>query len=148
VAKKCWEDFTVGEKINTAKITITDTHLVQWAGLTMDFTPLHMDEEYAKKTILGTRIAHGPLTFAMSAGLVYMTSIYGESIMAWLGVENMRIPSPVRIGDTIGVEAFVKEKRETKSKKRGITIFRFVVKNQNEIEVMSFDFILMMHRRA
>jgi 3-hydroxybutyryl-CoA dehydratase len=114
----------------------------------MDFTPLHMDEEYAKKTIFGTRIAHGPLTFAMSAGLVYMTSIYGESIMAWLGVENMRIPSPVRIGDTIGVEAFVKEKRETKSKKRGITIFRFVVKNQNEIEVMSFDFILLMHRRT
>ena len=49
--KKYWEDFTAGEEVTTQSITITDAHLVNWAGLTMDFYPLHMDEEYAKKTI-------------------------------------------------------------------------------------------------
>jgi acyl dehydratase len=37
----------------------------------------------------------------MAIGLVFMTGIYGDSILAWLGVENMKIPAPVRIGDTI-----------------------------------------------
>ncbi len=48
---KCWDDFEVGDKVVSQGITITDAHLVNWAGLTMDFYPLHMDEEYAKKTI-------------------------------------------------------------------------------------------------
>lgn len=148
MARKCWEDFSIGQQIRTAAITITDAHLVQWAGLTMDFYPLHMDEEFAKKTIFAGRIAHGPLTFAMSVGLMAMTNIFEDSIIAWLGVENMRIPAPVRIGDTISVEAAVKEKRETKSRERGITIFRYVVRNQKETPVMEFDYLLMMHRRS
>jgi len=148
MAKKCWEDFNVGQRVKTASITITDAHLVQWAGLTMDFYPLHMDEEFAKKTVFGGRIAHGPLTFAMSVGLVGMTNIFEDSIVAWLGVENMRIPAPVRIGDTIFVEAAVKEKRDTKSSERGVTIFQYTIKNQKEMIVMQFDYLLMMHRRS
>jgi acyl dehydratase len=51
MASKYWEDFKVGDEVTTSSITITDAHLVNWTGLTMDFYPLHMDEEYAKKTI-------------------------------------------------------------------------------------------------
>ena len=146
--KKYWEDFNVGDKVVTLGITVTDTHLVNWAGLTMDFYPLHMDAEFGKGTEFGGRIAHGPLTFAMAVGLVGMTGIFEDSIVAWLGVENMRISRPVRIGDTIKVEAEVKEKRETKDSRRGITIFRYSVKNQRDEDVMVFDYVLMMHRSA
>lgn len=147
MASKYWEDFSVGDAVTTQSITITEAHLVNWAGLTMDFYPLHMDEEYAKKTIFGGRIAHGPLNFAMSIGLVYMTGIYGDSILAWLGVENMKIPAPVRIGDSIRVIARVSNKRETRHPDRGVMKFSWDVKNQRDETVMSLDYVLMMHRR-
>ncbi len=144
---KYWEDFEIGEEVTTSSITLTEAHLVAWAGLTMDFYPLHMDEEYAKKTIFKGRIAHGPLTFAMAVGLVAMTGIYGDSILAWLGVENMRIPAPVRIGDTITVYAKVIEKRETKDHSRGILKLFWEVKNQKAETVMTLDYILMLNRK-
>jgi acyl dehydratase len=145
--KKYWEDFNIGDKVTTPGITITDAHLVNWAGLTMDFYSLHMDEEFAKKTAFGGRIAHGPLIFAMAIGLASRTDLYEDSIIAWLGVENMRIPAPTRIGDTIRVEIEVKEKRETKDPGRGITILRYTVKNQRGENVMFFDCLQMMHRK-
>ena len=147
MGSKYWEDFKVGEEVITPSITITDAHLVNWAGLTMDFYPLHMDEEYAKKTIFKGRIAHGPLIFAMAIGLVYLTGIYGDSILAWLGVENMKIPLSVKIGDTIRVVAKVREKRETKNSLRGVIKFYWEIKNQREETVMMFDYILMLHRK-
>lgn len=147
MASKYWEDFSVGDTVTTQSITITEAHLVSWAGLTMDFYPLHMDEEYAKKTIFGGRIAHGPLSFAMSIGLVYMTGFYGDSILAWLGVENMKIPAPVRIGDSIRVIARVSKKQETRHPDRGVMKFSWDVRNQRDETVMSLDYVLMMHKR-
>lgn len=145
---KYWDDFEVGDKWVTQGITITDAHLVNWAGLTMDFYSLHMDEEFAKGTPFGTRIAHGPLIFAMAIGLSYIVGFYGDSIIAWLGLENMKIPKPTKIGDTIGVEVEVKEKRETSKPERGIGILTYKVKNQRDEDVMIFDCIQLMHRRT
>jgi len=148
MANKYWEDFKVNDKWETIRITITPAHLVIWAGLSGDFYPLHMDEEFAKKTIFGGRIVHGPLIFGMSIGLVAMTGIFEDSIIAWLGIENMRIPVPVKLGDTIGTEVAVKEKRSTKNPARGITIFTYTVKNQRGETVMLFDCMHLMHRRS
>ena len=142
-----WDDFEVGEETRTSSITVTETHIVNWAHLTMDFYPLHMDEEFAKKTIFKGRIAHGPFTFALAVGLVGSTGIFGNSILAWLGVENMRIPLPVKPGDTLYVVAKVLTKRETKKADRGITVFEYDVKNQKRESVMVFDYLLMMHRK-
>jgi acyl dehydratase len=146
--KKYWDDFKEGEKVKSPAITITESHLVQWAGLTMDFYPLHMDEEYAKQTVFKGRVAHGPLTFAISVGLMFLSNIYEDSIVAWVGLENMTIPNPVKIGDTIHVEATVKEKRSTKNNEKGVIILRYVIKNQKETIVMAFDYIILMHKRG
>ena len=145
---KFWEDFSVGQKITTDSITITDAHLVNWAGLTMDFYALHMDEEYAKKTIFGQRIAHGPLTFALSIGLVGSTGILGDSLFGWIGIENMRVPAPVMIGDTLTVDAEVIKKKETKKSDRGITIFHYTIRNQKGVCVMEYDNVFMMKRQT
>ncbi len=147
IKQKFYEDFQIGEKVTTMSITVTETHVVNWGHFTMDLWPLHMDEEWAKKTAFKSRVAHGPLIFAMAIGMIYITGIYGDSIIAWLGVENMRLPLPVRIGDTIYVEAEVIEKRETKNPARGITKFKWNVKNQRDEVVMTLDYVLMMNRR-
>ncbi len=148
MAEKCWEDFEVGQEVTTASITVSEAHLVIWAGLTGDFYPLHMDGEYAKKSVFGQRIAHGPLTFALSIGLVGSSGVFGDSLIAWIGVENMRIPAPVMIGDTLTVNAKVVAKRETKKTDRGVTVFRYTVCNQKAECVMAFDYLLLMKRRT
>ena len=145
--EKYWEDFEVGEKIETISITITETHIVNWAHLTMDFYPLHMNEEFAKKTAFKGRIVHGPFTFALAVGLVGSSGIFGNSILAWLGVENMRIPLPVKPGDTLHVDAKMLSKRETRKADRGIVVFEYDVKNQRKESVMIFDYLLMIHRK-
>lgn len=145
---KFWDDFEVGQATNTESITITETHLINWAGLTMDFYPLHMDAEFAKKTQFGKRIAHGPLIFSMGVGLMARTNIFGDSIIAWLGVKNMRIPLPIYIGDTIHVEATINEKQPTKKNDRGIINFLYRITNQTGQTVMEFDFLLLMHRKT
>lgn len=145
---KYGDDFHVGDVYTTSSITVTEAHLVNWAGLTMDFYPLHMDKEYAAKTQFGERLAHGPLIFAMAVGLVSMAGFGGDAAIAWMGVDNMRMTSPVKIGDTITVEVEVIEKIPTKKPERGIQTWRYTVKNQRAESVMSFDYQMMFHMRA
>ncbi len=145
---KYWDDFNLGDQITTMGITVTETHVVNWAGLTMDFYPLHMDKEFASKTQFGERIVHGPLTFALAVGLLGRTGVAADSVIAWLGVDNMRIPVPVKIGDTIHVEAQVMQKRETKRNDQGVTVMEYDVRNQRGETVMAFDMKFLMHRRA
>ncbi len=57
-----YDDFQKGMKIISQGITITETHIVQFAELTEDYNPIHMDDEFSKKTIFGIRISHGLLT--------------------------------------------------------------------------------------
>ena len=75
--KKYGDDFKVGELFETAAITLTEAHIVTWAGLTGDFYPLHMDREYAAKTQFGERLVHGPLIFGLAVGLVSLAGIGG-----------------------------------------------------------------------
>jgi 3-hydroxybutyryl-CoA dehydratase len=64
-----YNEITVDEQFSDA-VTVTDAHIGLMAGLTGDFHPLHMDEEYAKTTRFGGRIAHGMLTAALMGGPV------------------------------------------------------------------------------
>lgn len=145
--EKFWEDFSVGDKVTSMAITVTEAHLVTWAGLTMDYYPLHMDKEYAAGTPFKERIAHGPLTFALAVGLMGTTGYAKDSVSAWLGVTDMRIPAPVKIGDTIRLHAEITELRETKNPDQGLTVMRYEVVNQRDETVMTFDMKFLMHRR-
>jgi len=146
--ERYWQDFTLGDMQETWSITITEAHIVSWAGLTMDFYPLHMDEEYARTTHFKSRVAHGPMIFAMAIGLVGSSGFLGSKVMAWLGVEHMRITTPVRIGDTITVFATVIENRETRNQERGIIVFEYEARNQHAETVMKFHNLILFPRRA
>jgi len=145
---KYGDDFQVGDVYTTASITVTETHVVNWAGLTMDFYPLHMDKEYAAKTEFGERLVHGPLIFALAVGLVGSAGFAGDAAVAWLGANNMRMLAPVKIGDTVTVIVEVIEKKPTSRLERGIQVWRYTVKNQNRASVMVFDYTMMFHMRA
>lgn len=148
MADKYWEDFKVGEVQTTSAVTVTETHLVNFASFTGDWYPLHMDEEFAKKTIFGGRIAHGPLIFALANGLMDRSGFLGDAGMAFLGADKLRFQAPVRLGDTIHLEIEVREKRETRKSDRGVTTLELRVNNQKNETVMTVDMTLLMRRRA
>ena len=83
---------------------VTQPGIDAYAELSGDFNPLHVDEEYAKTTPFGSRVAHGPLTFSLCAGLLG-TELPGLGTVA---VSNqISYLAPVFIGDTIRVRVAV-----------------------------------------
>ncbi len=145
---KYGDDFALGERFTTGGITVTEAHLVNWAGLTMDYYPLHVDKEYAATTSFGERLAHGPLIFALAVGLVSSSGYGGDSVVAWLGADNMKMLAPVKIGDTITVTTEVTEKTAGKRSQTGIQRWKYTVTNQRGETVMVFDYTMMFHMRA
>ena len=146
--QKYGDDFKIGDTYKTPAITVTETHVVNWAGLTLDFYPLHIDKEYAAKTQFGERLVHGPMIFALAVGLVSMSGFGGDAAVAWLGVDNMKMLGPVKIGDTVHVVVEVKEQRVTKDPSKGVQVWRYTVKNQRDEAVMVLDYTMMFHMRT
>lgn len=133
-----WEDLEEGDEIHTTGITITEAHLVTWAGLTGDIVQFHLDASYAASTPFGQRIGHGPLTLSVSLGLLTQTG-YMTNVAAWLGTDKVRARKPVLIGDSIRVQARVSETRTTSKPENGIWILEYTTLNQHDDVVMTFE---------
>ncbi|MFO1414995.1 MAG: MaoC family dehydratase [Burkholderiales bacterium] len=100
VAQGRWfDECAVGETFGST-VTITEAHIMLGAGYVADFNPLHVDEEFARKSRFGGRILHGMLTSAMMGGPVGM-HFHGTAI-AYLE-HNARFLAPVRPGDTLTI---------------------------------------------
>ena len=115
-----WEEWEIGAEFESPARTVTEADIVMFAGLSGDYNPLHVNEEYAKTTIFGTRIAHGPLVYAITAGLLFQLHLYDDTLIAFLGFENLKFTGPVKAGDTIHAKVKVLEKRETSRPDRGV----------------------------
>lgn len=146
--ERALEDFAVGDVILTRGRTIEASDLIAFAGLTGDHYPLHIDEEYAKATRFGSRIAHGPLTYAIAVGLVGMTGYYGDGIVALLEIQTLRALKPVQPGDTLSVRAEVEVCEPGDGPRYGTLHVRYSVRNQREEEVMTFLQIMLARRRT
>jgi len=128
-----WEDYEAGEEFVTPGRTIGEGAINIIAGLAGFTLPLFWDEEEAKKTAFGTRIAPGRIILLFMGGLEEQCGFWDEETMvALVGIDKVRITSPVRAGDTLKVYGEVIEKRETKNPNRGIVVHRSVCKNQKE----------------
>lgn len=132
-----WEALRTGDRISSTGLTVTDAHVVGFAGLTGDIVSLHLDEERAGKTQFGQRIAHGPFTLSASLGLLTQTG-YFNNVVAWLGLDGVRATRPVLIGDTISVRAEVREARPSKNPRNGVWTIDYTVVNQRDETVMTF----------
>ena len=126
-----WEDWEIGKEYVSASRTITEADIVHFAGISGDYNPLHIDEEYCKKTIFGTRIAHGPLVYSIAAGLLFQLHLYDDTLIAFLGFDSLKFTKHVIAGDTITARISVLEKRETSKPDRGVMKRSLKVYNQN-----------------
>ncbi|MBI3824875.1 MAG: MaoC family dehydratase N-terminal domain-containing protein [Candidatus Rokubacteria bacterium] len=144
-----FEDCLVGDRVIGPARTITETDLVQFAGLTGDWNPLHTDAEYARGTEFGDRIAHGMLVLAVASGLLYRagaSAALPQETIAFAGVDRVRFVAPVRIGDTVHVETEVKEVREIDGERGVITASHRVV-NERGATVLTFSGKILARRR-
>ena len=106
---KYLEDFQIGETFHSPAKTMTDAHFLFFAGMTGDQHPIHYDDEYAKTTRFGKRVAHGLLLTALTAvGASTLSSVLEGSMVAFVE-QSARFLKPVVIGDTITPELEVSE---------------------------------------
>lgn len=123
-----FEDFTIGDRFKSPGRTLTDAHFLFFAGLTGDDHPLHYDDEYAKKTRFGKRLAHGLLLTSLTAvGASTLSPIIEESIVAFVE-QRTRFLAPAFIGDTIYPEHEVVGLERKRS--AGLLTLRVALKNQ------------------
>ena len=143
---KYFEDFVPGDTYASRGRTVTETDIVNFAGLSGDFFPLHVDEEFAKTTPFGRRVAHGALIFSISTGLSTQMSLLTDSLIALYSIEKMRFTKPVFAGDTIRVSRKVTDVL-ARGADRGVVTFSVTVRNQREEPVLVFSDRLVVRRR-
>jgi acyl dehydratase len=124
----------VGETVESAGRTIGEGDINLFAGLVGDFTPVHIDESFAKTTPHGTRIAHGPHSMATAIGMATHTGLFGERVIGLVNI-NWDFAGAVKIGDTIRSRVTVEEVRPTSKPGRGLATYGFQVLNQNDEQI-------------
>ena len=110
MSELAYEYIKVGDEASLAR-TITEAHVVNYAGITGDMNPLHLDAEYAAHSMFGERIAHGMLVAGLISA-VLGTQLPGPNCI-YLG-QDLKFVAPVMIGDTIKVVVTVTDKRDEK----------------------------------
>jgi len=130
-------DVPVGKKVRLAK-TVSESDVYLFAGITGDLDPNHVDEEYASKTSLGGRVAHGALILGYSSAASTRILEDFERPMVSVGYDRVRFLKPVRLGDTLTIDyeiSAVDEKRER-------IISKIEITNQREELVLVADHIM------
>jgi acyl dehydratase len=126
-----FEEFQVGDSVTTAARTVTETDIVAFAALSGDWTAIHVDKEYAATQMFGERIAHGLLGLSIASGLAVRLGFIEGTVIAFMGLD-WKFRGPIKIGDTIHVEATVAETKAMPRLGGGIVTFNVELLNQRD----------------
>ena len=149
---KYFEDMKVGDKCVSVGRTITETDIVNFAGISGDYNIIHTDAEYAKNSIAGERLAHGLLAMVVASGL-YTRTIYGMkmtgSLTALTEVRSWKFKKPVLIGDTIHVAVEITEIIDARPESSsGKIVMKRAILNQRDEVVQVGEYVLLIKKRG
>jgi 3-hydroxybutyryl-CoA dehydratase len=141
-----YEDLMPGDHYATAGVSVTEAHVVGFAGLVGDLFDVHMDEEFARAQGFPGRIAHGLLGLSMADGLKTRCPVrlMGVATLGW----SWSFRAPILIGDRIHARLKVHAMRLTRRGDRGIVKLEMQIMNQNGHVVQEGSSDLMVRRRA
>jgi 3-hydroxybutyryl-CoA dehydratase len=132
---KYFDDFVIGEESKTAGRTITETDIVNFAGITGDWNEIHTNAELAAQGHFKQRIAHGALIFSIATGLSVRMGQTNDTVIAFYGLDRLRFIKPTFIGDTVHVRQKVEGKTERDEYSGIITMLNEVINQRNEVVV-------------
>ncbi|HLF25941.1 MAG TPA: MaoC/PaaZ C-terminal domain-containing protein [Anaerolineae bacterium] len=138
----CFEDLEPGLKVTSAGRTVSESDIMQFAGLSGDWNAIHIDAEYAKTSIFGERVAHGLLGLSIASGLAMQLGFLDRMVEAFTTLD-WKFRGPIKIGDTIHMTAEVAGKRAMPGgKSGGFVTFKIVVKNQRDETIQRGEWML------
>lgn len=127
VFDRYYDELAVGDCATYGGVTVSEAHVVGFAGLVGDHYPLHVDEEFAKTTRFGRRIAHGFLVLSACSGMFPMKP---GVVVAFYGMDDVRFLAPTFLGDTIHCRQEVIAKRD--KAEGGVVSVRTAIVNQRD----------------
>ena len=137
--RKYFEELEIGETLTTARRTVTEADVVNFANISGDYFYAHVDEIGARESIFERRVAHGYFIIAAAAGL-FVDPAPGP-VLANYGMEGLRFVKPVFIGDTIQVKLTCKQKTPKYGTDQGVVAWDVEVSNQNQEAVALYTIL-------
>ncbi len=137
-----FEDFAVGQEMETAGRTVTEADIVTFAGLSGDYNLIHTNAEYAAHYIFGKRVAHGLLVQSIAVGLMVQSGVIEGTVLAFRELTT-KFSLPVFIGETIHVAAEVVETKALRRVGGGNVTIKYGVINQEGKTVQRGEWIML-----
>ncbi len=149
--RKHFDELEIGESLLTARRTITEADIVNFANLSGDHFYAHVDKIGAAESFFGERVAHGYFVVSAAAGLFVDPGV--GPVIANYGMENLRFIEPVKIGDTLQVRLTCKRKtakpqKSTEDKPVGVVEWAVEVLNQDKQSVALYSILTLVARRV
>jgi oxepin-CoA hydrolase / 3-oxo-5,6-dehydrosuberyl-CoA semialdehyde dehydrogenase len=148
--RKYFEELEIGETLHTHRRTVTESDVVNFAGVSGDFFYAHMDDIAAKDSIFERRVAHGYFVLSAAAGL-FVDPAPGP-VLANYGLEGLRFVKPVYIGDTIQARLTCKQKTAKEDREgeipQGVVSWDVEVTNQAGEPVAVYTILTLVRRLA
>lgn len=144
-----FEEAEVGELRTAGPYLVSKDEIIEFAQR-YDPQPFHINEEAAARSVFAGLTASGAHTFAILISLLSKTQPYSLRVLAGLGFDELRLPTPVRPGDELGLEVTILDKRESRSSPdRGIIRNQIYLRNQKrEIALQCIGNVLVARRPA
>jgi itaconyl-CoA hydratase len=145
---RCFEDFAVGDVYcHPLGRTITETDNVWFTALTMNTNQLHFNNHYATDGLFGRALVVSTLTLAVVTGLSVID--VSQNAVANLGWDEVKMPAPVFVGDTLYAESRVEQARPSASRPTtGIVTVKTRGLNQDGVVVLTFRRSVLVARRG
>lgn len=146
-AGRVFEDYQVGAVLrHPFGRTIIDADNVWFTNLTMNMNPVHFDVHYASQTEFKKPLVNSTFTLALVTGLSVADLDHAYANLGW---DEVRLPAPVFVGDTVYAQSEVLEARESKSRPHvGIVKVRTTGFNQDGTTVITFTRTVMIYKRG
>ncbi len=127
-----FEEFSVGQTIETVGRTLSEDAIFTFAGLTGDYNQIHTDAEFSRRTQFGQRIAHGLLGLSIAVGLIMRTGKLEGTVLAFREINEWKFVKPYFIGDTVHAVLRITEIKALPRIGAGALTAQVEARNQND----------------